>query len=82
LTRSGSPLYENQDPEQAEMNLRGKFTTDGDGRFWFRSVMMDQHLEARLEDQGVQVGRAHRVAALRGEQPADHPVTRIPSRPR
>ncbi|MCV9938364.1 catechol 1,2-dioxygenase [Boseaceae bacterium BT-24-1] len=33
-------LYENQDPEQAEMNLRGKFTTDDDGRFWFRSVMM------------------------------------------
>ena len=33
-------LYENQDPEQAEMNLRGKFTTDADGRFWFRSVKM------------------------------------------
>jgi catechol 1,2-dioxygenase len=33
-------LYENQDPEQAEMNLRGKFTTDADGRFRFRSVMM------------------------------------------
>ena len=33
-------LYENQDPEQAEMNLRGKFTTDGDGRFWFASVKM------------------------------------------
>jgi catechol 1,2-dioxygenase len=33
-------LYENQDPEQAEMNLRGKFTTDADGCFWFRSVMM------------------------------------------
>src|SRR5919204_3506274 len=33
-------LYENQDPEQAEMNLRGKFTTDHDGHFWFRSVMM------------------------------------------
>lgn len=33
-------LYENQDPEQAEMNLRGKFTTDDAGRFWFRSVMM------------------------------------------
>ena len=33
-------LYENQDPEQTEMNLRGKFTTDADGRFWFRSVMM------------------------------------------
>ncbi len=33
-------LYENQDPEQADMNLRGKFTTDADGRFAFRSVMM------------------------------------------
>jgi catechol 1,2-dioxygenase len=33
-------LYENQDPEQAEMNLRGKFISDDDGRFWFRSVMM------------------------------------------
>lgn len=31
-------LYENQDPGQAEMNLRGKFTTDGDGRFAFRSI--------------------------------------------
>lgn len=33
-------LYENQDPEQAEMNLRGKFTTDENGRFWFRTVKM------------------------------------------
>lgn len=32
-------LYENQDPDQADMNLRGKFTTDADGRFSFRSVM-------------------------------------------
>ena len=32
-------LYENQDPEQADMNLRGKFTTDAEGRFSFRSVM-------------------------------------------
>jgi len=31
-------LYETQDPEQAEMNLRGKFTTDADGSFSFRSV--------------------------------------------
>lgn len=31
-------LYENQDPEQADMNLRGTFTTDADGRIWFRSV--------------------------------------------
>jgi catechol 1,2-dioxygenase len=33
-------LYENQDPEQAEMNLRGKFTSDADGRFAFRTVKM------------------------------------------
>ncbi|UQD72822.1 catechol 1,2-dioxygenase [Bradyrhizobium japonicum] len=33
-------LYENQDPDQADMNLRGKFTTDQDGRLAFRSVMM------------------------------------------
>jgi catechol 1,2-dioxygenase len=31
-------LYESQDPDQADMNLRGKFTTDSDGRFWFRSI--------------------------------------------
>jgi catechol 1,2-dioxygenase len=31
-------LYENQDPEQAEMNLRGLFTTDEQGRYYFRSV--------------------------------------------
>lgn len=33
-------LYENQDPDQAEMNLRGKFTTDAEGRFWFSTVKM------------------------------------------
>ena len=31
-------LYEQQDPEQADMNLRGKFTTDANGKIWFRSV--------------------------------------------
>lgn len=31
-------FYENQDESQADMNLRGKFTTDADGRFSFRSV--------------------------------------------
>lgn len=33
-------LYENQDPDQAEMNLRGKLTTDSQGRFSFWSVKM------------------------------------------
>jgi catechol 1,2-dioxygenase len=32
-------LYENQDAEQADMNLRGRLTTDAAGRFWFRSVL-------------------------------------------
>ncbi|MFZ4286451.1 dioxygenase [Variovorax sp. HJSM1_2] len=31
-------LYENQDPHQQDMNLRGVFLTDGQGRFDFHSV--------------------------------------------
>lgn len=31
-------LYENQDPAQEDMNLRGRFQTDAEGRFHFRSV--------------------------------------------
>jgi hydroxyquinol 1,2-dioxygenase len=31
-------FYENQDPAQADMNLRGKFTTDANGQIRFRSV--------------------------------------------
>lgn len=35
---SAEGFYENQDPAQANMNLRGKFTTDVQGRIAFRSV--------------------------------------------
>ncbi|HVN34984.1 MAG TPA: dioxygenase [Casimicrobiaceae bacterium] len=35
---SGEGVYENQDPSQADMNLRGKFTTDAEGRISFRSI--------------------------------------------
>jgi catechol 1,2-dioxygenase len=35
---SGEGFYENQDPSQADMNLRGRFTTDAQGRIAFRSV--------------------------------------------
>jgi len=31
-------LYENQDPQQADKNLRGRFTTDAQGRFALRTV--------------------------------------------
>ncbi|KAJ5468325.1 Intradiol ring-cleavage dioxygenasecore [Penicillium sp. IBT 31633x] len=32
---STNGLYEQQDPEQVEFNLRGKFKTDEEGRYWF-----------------------------------------------
>lgn len=35
---SAEGFYENQDPEQADMNLRGKFTTDAQGHIAFQSV--------------------------------------------
>ena len=35
---SGEGFYENQDPAQADMNLRGVFTTDSDGRMAFRTI--------------------------------------------
>ena len=35
---SAEGFYENQDPDQADMNLRGQFTTDAQGRIAFRSV--------------------------------------------
>jgi len=31
-------LYENQDPQQPDMNLRGRFATDADGRYHFTTV--------------------------------------------
>jgi hydroxyquinol 1,2-dioxygenase len=35
---SGEGYYENQDPAQADMNLRGQFTTDAQGCIRFRTV--------------------------------------------
>jgi len=35
---SAQGFYENQDPAQADMNLRGKFTSDAQGHIAFRSV--------------------------------------------
>ena len=35
---SGEGFYENQDPDQGDMNLRGRFSTDAAGRIAFRSV--------------------------------------------
>jgi catechol 1,2-dioxygenase len=35
---SAEGLYENQDDNQPDMNLRGKFHTGPDGRVWFRSI--------------------------------------------
>jgi catechol 1,2-dioxygenase len=35
---SSEGFYENQDPGQADMNLRGKFVTDAQGRVRFRTI--------------------------------------------
>jgi len=35
---SDEGFYENQDPEQADMNLRGTFTTDAQGHIAFQSI--------------------------------------------
>jgi len=35
---SSEGFYENQDPAQADMNLRGRFTTDASGHVFFRSI--------------------------------------------
>ncbi|WP_408599036.1 dioxygenase [Limnohabitans sp.] len=35
---SSEGFYENQDPEQADMNLRGTFTTDAQGHIAFQSI--------------------------------------------
>lgn len=59
-------LYENQDPEQADMNLRGKFSTDADGRFAFRSVMM---IGYPIPTDGV-VGRLLKVQSRHPYRPA------------
>lgn len=35
---SAKGFYENQDPEQADLNLRGTFETNAEGKIWFRSI--------------------------------------------
>ncbi len=36
---TGHGIYENLDPEQPDMNLRGRLRSDGDGKYWFRTVL-------------------------------------------
>ena len=52
-------FYENQDPVQADMNLRGKFTTDKDGH-----ISLPQRQAGRLSDPDRRPGR--RTVACRG----------------
>ncbi len=59
-------LYENQDSEQAEMNLRGKFVTNADGRFWFSTVKMVGY---PIPTDGV-VGRLLRAQNRQPKRPA------------
>jgi catechol 1,2-dioxygenase len=68
---SPAGLYENQDPGQADFNLRGKFTTNEEGRIWFRSVRpagypipTDGVVGRLLEAQGRNAYRPAHVHAL------------------
>lgn len=63
---SPAGLYENQDEAQADMNLRGKFTTDAEGRFWFRTVKMVGY---PIPTDGV-VGRLLRAQGRHPHRPA------------
>jgi catechol 1,2-dioxygenase len=59
-------LYENQDPEQAEMNLRGRFISDAEGRFSFTTVMPAGY---PIPDEGP-VGELLRMAGRHKFRPA------------
>lgn len=53
-------LYENQDASQAEMNLRGKFTTDAEGAFSFSSVKPSGYPVPTEGPGGALLGAQHR----------------------
>ena len=56
-------FYEQQDPKQADMNLRGKFMTDAQGHFGFRSVKPAGYpipIDGPVGDAGAR----HRAASL------------------
>jgi protocatechuate 3,4-dioxygenase beta subunit len=59
-------LYENQDPSQAEMNLRGRFLSDFDGRFSFTTVLPAGY---PIPDEGP-VGDLLRLAGRHNLRPA------------
>jgi protocatechuate 3,4-dioxygenase beta subunit len=64
---NGEGKYENQEPDrQPENNLRGRFRTDGLGRFWFRSVMPKGYA---LPADGP-VGRLMAALGLSADRPA------------
>lgn len=64
---NGCGRYENQDPDnQPEHNLRGRFTCDGEGRFWFRTIRPAGYA---LPDDGP-VGHLARRIGLSLDRPA------------
>ncbi|MEF7613619.1 hypothetical protein V4F39_06810 [Aquincola sp. MAHUQ-54] len=79
---SGEGCHENQDPEQADMNLRGKFTTDAQGCIAFRRVKPAgyPHTAERSGGRthpGVFERRSERRAAS-GERPRQAVLERAP----
>lgn len=59
-------LYEQQDPDQPDMNLRGKFRTDSEGRFWFVAI---KPVSYSIPDDGP-VGQMLRALARHPFRPA------------
>jgi protocatechuate 3,4-dioxygenase beta subunit len=59
-------LYEQQDPEQPEMNLRGKFRTDGEGFYCFVGI---KPVSYSIPDDGP-VGQLLRVLGRHPFRPA------------
>jgi protocatechuate 3,4-dioxygenase beta subunit len=59
-------LYEQQDPDQPDMNLRGKFRTDSKGRFWFVAI---KPVSYSIPDDGP-VGQMLRAVARHPFRPA------------
>ena len=76
-------FYEQQDPKQAPMNLRGKFTTDAQGHFSFRSVKPAGYpipIDGPVGDLVRATGRhQYRCLLYTSPSPRDGLLSRMPS---
>ncbi len=62
-------FYDNQDPTLDHMNLRGRFRTDADGRFWFTTVKPSGYPVPTHGPAGQLLGQAAALAIPTGAYP-------------